>query len=63
MGCHATVEDKVTQYQPDEASEDERKHIADLDTELPGWGHDDGISALSPAQVGLLGLQVMYDSC
>lgn len=48
--------------QPNEAAQDEREDITDLDAQLPGRGHDDGISALSPAQVGLLGLQVMDDS-
>ena len=48
-------------YQPNEATQDEGQHITDLDAELPGGGHDDGMGALSPAQVGLLGLQVMDD--
>lgn len=48
-------------HQPDEAAQDEGEHITDLDAQLPGRSHDDGVSALSPAQVGLLGLQVVDD--
>jgi hypothetical protein len=48
-------------HQPYEAPQNKGKHIADLDAKLPGRGHYDGIGALSPAQVGLLGLQVMND--
>ena len=50
-------------YQPNEATQDEGENITDLNAQLPGRGHDDGVSALSPAQVGLLGLQVMDDGC
>lgn len=49
-------------HQPNEPPQDESQDITNLDAELPGRGHDDGMGALSPAQVGLLGLQVMYDS-
>ena len=50
-------------HQPNEAAQDEGEDITDLDAQLPSRGHDDGITALSPAQVGLLGLQVMDDGC
>lgn len=55
------VERLENAHQPYEAPQNEGEHIADLDAKLPGRGHYDGISALSPAQVGLLGLQVMND--
>ena len=49
-------------HQPDEAAQHEGEHITDLDAQLAGRGHDDGVSALSPVQVGLLRLQVVDNS-
>ena len=56
-----TGSDLDSTHQPDETAQHEGEYITDLDAQLAGGGHDDGVSALSPAQVGLLRLQVVDD--
>ena len=64
-GCAAAVQSIWNQagglrrgtHQPDEAAKHESEHVADLEAQLPGGGNDDGIGALCPAQMRLLGLR------